>query len=124
MANPNILNASSVVGKTTTANLTTTTHTLLLENTASSNKIFKINTLYVSNIHGANIADVSVILYASANIAGAQTEFAKDIPVPVDSSLVVIDKNTLVYLEEDKSIGVRASAANNLKVICSYEEIS
>jgi len=38
--------------------------------------------------------------------------------------LIVIDKSSGIYLEEDKSIGATASAANDLKVICSYEEIS
>jgi hypothetical protein len=44
--------------------------------------------------------------------------------VPADASLVVIDKTTSIYLEEDKSIGATASASNDLKVVCSYEEIS
>jgi hypothetical protein len=44
--------------------------------------------------------------------------------VPADSSLVVIDKTSGIYLEEDKSIGATAGSSNDLKVICSYEEIS
>jgi len=36
----------------------------------------------------------------------------------------LIDKNTSLYLEEDRSIGATAGAANDLKVVVSYEEIS
>jgi hypothetical protein len=36
----------------------------------------------------------------------------------------VIDKSTSIYLEEDRSIGATASVANDLKVVCSFEEIS
>jgi hypothetical protein len=46
------------------------------------------------------------------------------VSVPADASLVVIDKNTSIYLEEDRSLGATAGAANDLKVIVSYEEIS
>jgi len=38
--------------------------------------------------------------------------------------LIALDKSTSVYLEEDKSIGVIASVANDIVVVCSYEEIS
>jgi len=36
----------------------------------------------------------------------------------------VIDKNTSLYLEEDRSIGATAGVANDLKIVVSYEEIS
>ena len=49
---------------------------------------------------------------------------AKTISVPADASLVVLDKASAIYLEEDKSIGATAGAADDLVVICSWEEIS
>jgi len=57
-------------------------------------------------------------------IGGTATQIVSTVSVPADSSLVVIDKASSIYLEEDKSIGATASAANDLKVVCSYEEIS
>ena len=44
--------------------------------------------------------------------------------VPADASLVVIVKNMGLYLEEDTSIGVTASAANDLACTITYEELS
>jgi hypothetical protein len=44
--------------------------------------------------------------------------------VPADASLVVIDKTTSFYLLEDQSIGATASAANDLVVTVSWEEIN
>jgi hypothetical protein len=38
--------------------------------------------------------------------------------------LVVIDKNSSIYLEEDKSIGALAGGNSDLVAIISYEEIS
>ena len=124
MANPNIVNVTDIRGKTAVADLTTTNATLVVENVAASGKVFKINSLIVSNVDGANAADITVSLYSEDNIGGTATQIVATVTVPADASLVVIDKTTSIYLEEDKSIGATASAANDLKVVCSYEEIS
>lgn len=124
MANPNIITATSILGKTVVTDLTTTNATLVVENPVSSGKVLKINSLYVANVDGSNAADITVSLYSEDNIGGTATEITKTITVPGDATLVVIDKESFIYLEEDKSIGATASAANDLKIVCSYEEIS
>lgn len=124
MANPNIVNVTDIRGKTAVTNLTSTNATLVVENVAGSNKVFKINSLIVSNVDGSSAADITVSLYSEDNIGGTATQIVSTVSVPADASLVVISKDTSIYLEEDKSIGATASAANDLKVVCSYEEIS
>ena len=124
MAAPNMVNVTSIIGKTATANLTTTNATLVVENVAASGKVFKINSLIVSNVDGTNAASITISYYSEDNIGGTATQIANTVVVPADASLVVIDKSTAIYLEEDRSIGATASAANDLKVVCSYEEIS
>jgi hypothetical protein len=124
MAAPNLANLTTITGKTAVANLSTTNATLVVENTAASNKVFKINALYVSNVDGAAAAEVTVNLYSAANIGGTATQIVSTVSVPADATLVVIDRDGAIYLEEDRSIGATASAANDLKVVCSYEELS
>jgi hypothetical protein len=124
MANPNIVNVTDIRGKTAVVDLTTTNATLVVENAASSGKVFKINSLIVSNVDGTNAADITVSLYSEDNIGGTATQIVSTVAVPADASLVVIDKSTSIYLEEDRSIGATAGAASDLKVVCSYEEIS
>jgi hypothetical protein len=124
MAAPNIVNVATIIGKTAVVNLTSTSATSIVSNAASSNKVFKINSLYVSNVDGTVAADITINLYSQDNIGGTATEIVKTISVPADATLVVIDKNSSIYLEEDKSIGAIASAASDLKIVCSYEEIS
>jgi hypothetical protein len=124
MANPNIVNVTDIRGKTVVTNLTSTNATLVVENPASSNKVLKINSLYVSNVDGSAAADITISLYSEDNIGGTATQIVSTVSVPADATLVVISKDTSIYLEEDKSIGATASAANDLKVVCSYEEIS
>jgi len=121
---PNIVNVTTITGKSAVVDLTTTNATLVVENTAASNKVFKINSLVVSNVDGTNAADITIALYSEDNIGGTATEIVSTVSVPADASLIVIDKNTSIYLEEDRSIGATAGSANDLKVVVSYEEIS
>ena len=124
MTAPNIVNVTTITGKTNVVSLTTTNATLVVENAAASNKVLKINSLVVSNVDGTNAADITISLYSEDNIGGTATEIVSTVSVPADASLVVIDKGTSIYLEEDKSIGATAGSASDLKVVCSYEEIS
>jgi hypothetical protein len=124
MTAPNIVNVTTITGKSAVVDLTGTSATLVVENPAASNKVFKINSLVVSNVDGTNAADITVSFFSEDNIGGTATEIVSTVSVPADASLVVIDKNTSLYLEEDRSIGATAGSANDLKVIVSYEEIS
>ena len=124
MAAPNIVNVTTITGKSAVVDLTTTSATAVVSNAAASGKVFKINSLVVSNVDGTNAADITVSFFSAAAIGGTATEIVSTVSVPSDASLVVIDKNTSIYLEEDRSLGATAGAANDLKVIVSYEEIS
>ncbi len=124
MANPNIVNVTSIIGKSAVVDLTTTNATLVVENAAASGKVFKIESLIISNVDGTNAADITISLYSEDNIGGTATQIVSTVSVPADASLVVIDRNTSIYLEEDKSIGATAGSASDLKVLVSYEEIS
>jgi hypothetical protein len=124
MAAPNIVNVATITGKTAVVDLTSTSATSVVSNAASSGKVFKINSLIVANVDGTANADITINLYSAAALGGTATQICSTIAVPADSSLVVIDKTSGIYLEEDKSIGATAGSSNDLKVICSYEEIS
>jgi hypothetical protein len=124
MSAPNIVNVTTITGKSAVVDLTGTSATLVVENPAASDKVFKINSLVVSNVDGTNAADITISLFSEDDIGGTATEIVSTVSVPADASLVVIDKNTSIYLEEDRSIGATAGSANDLKVIVSYEEIS
>lgn len=119
MANP-----TTITGKTTYVALTTTNATSVLSNAAASGKVLKVNSLIVSNVDGTNAANVTVSVYSAAALGGTPYKICHTVAVPADASLVVIDKQSQIYLEEDKSIGATASAASDLEIVCSYEEIA
>ena len=119
MAAPNLVNVTSILGKTMGANLGTTVTSDVL--TCPSNKVLKINSIIVSNIDGTNSANVSVYFYDDS--ATARYSIATTVAVPADSTLVVIGKDSPIYLEESDQIEAGASATNDLAMIISYEEL-
>ena len=124
MAAPNIVGVTTIVGITTFLSLSTTNATVLLSNAASSGKVFKVNSIIVANVDGTNSADITVKLHNAAAGAGTSFALASTVAVTADSSLVTLDKASSIYLEENRSITVTASAASDLDVVCSFEEIS
>jgi hypothetical protein len=120
MAAPNIVNVTSIVGKTNAMSVTTGTDPIVL-NPASSGKVFRINSLIISNIDGANTADITADVYKGQTTS---YKLASTVTVPADASLVIITRDNLIYLEENDSIRLTASANGDLQAVCSFEEIS
>ncbi len=123
MAAPNIVGISTIIGITTMRSLGDTSATTLVSNPAGSNYVYKLNTIIVANDDGSSSADITVALHDQDDGGGTGFKLASTVAVAADSTLVVIDKASSIYLEEDRSIVVTASAGNDLDVFCSYETI-
>lgn len=117
MAAPNIVNVATITGKTAVQAVGTSA-TAIVTNSSGSNKVLKVNALYVSNVDGTNSADITVDLFRSS----VAYRIAFTVVVPADAVLDVLSK--AIYLEEGDSLRLTASAANDLEAVCSYEEIS
>lgn len=127
MAAPNVVNVATITAKSVAVDLSSTGNTLVLSNAESSGKVFKLNQLIVVNDDGTNSANITVTFVSKDAVGdgGAVSyNLAKTVAVPAGGMLVVIDKSTAMYIEEDRSIYAQASAASDLDVIASYEEIS
>lgn len=126
MANPNLITTATVKGKTFVTNLNTTGSTLILSNSINSSKVFKIETIMVANRDSTNSVLITANYYNSASITKAQTSgsIAYTVSVPAKSTLMLIDKASSFYLEENKSIGAIAGTAAKLTVFCSYQDVS
>ena len=121
MTAPNLIALNNINGRTTATNITTTTVVTLLSNAASSNHVYKINTLNVANT-SSSAAVVTVSWYTGANAGGNAFAFVGSVTVPSNSTLNVLDKGTQYYLEENTSIGVVAGTAYALIASASYED--
>ena len=119
MAAPNIVNVTSIYGRTRGQDLTTTTTAGIL--TCASNKVLKVNSIIVANIDGTNAADATISFFD--NDQSGTFLLASTVSVPADSTLVVIGKDSPIYLEESDELRGGASANGDLDVVISYEEL-
>jgi hypothetical protein len=118
MAAPNIVNVSTITGKTA-VQAVSTTPTDIITNSGSSGTVVKVNTLSIANINGSSSANITISVYRSS----VEHKIAHVIPVPPAATLISIDKTSGIYLEEGDSLRLTASANSYLSAVCSYEII-
>lgn len=118
MTAPNLLNITSVLGKTLAYNITTVANTMVL-NTVDSSTSVRINSLFVANI-GSQVATFTVSFVRSS----VSTKIAQSVSCDPGSSIVVIGKDTSIYLEEGDSLTVQGSANGVLNAVISYDVIT
>ena len=131
MANPNIVNVTTIYGTTTYYVPTVTTSVVLLANAASSSKVFKINQIVIANTT-ASAANATVVIYNNATVTtqgsapsgGTAFPVISTVSVPANASLIAVDKTTAIYLMEGTSIAITSGTANSLTFSISYEDIS
>ena len=117
MAAPNIINATTINGKTAGLAVTASA-TAIVSNASGSGKALKLNALYCSNVAASN-GWVTVDVYKGAATA---YRIAYQITVPTNATLDVLSQP--VYLEENDSIRLTANATSTIEAVCSYEDIS
>jgi len=124
MTAPNIVSVATITGKTDVQSLASASATSVLSNAAGSNNVLKINSIILSNIDGSSAVTGTVSINSAAAGAGTNVHIVQDATVSTGSSLVVIDKSVSFYLEEDRSIVVTPSGADDVAVTISYEIIT
>lgn len=130
MANPNIVNVTTIYGVTTYYTPTGTTAVVLLPNAASSGKVYKINQIVCSNVSGG-AANATVSIYTNGAVAqgsapagGTAYPIISAVSVPANASLIAVDKTTAIYLQEGTSIAITSGTASAITYSISYEDIS
>ena len=125
MAQPNIVNVTTIIGNTSLQALTSNANFTLVNNPANSNAVYKVNTIIVANRDSTNAITINVSAYSGANITGSVFPIGI-IAIPTNSTLTLLDKTTAIYLQENQSIGANCTSAvaNNLSIITSWEQIS
>lgn len=124
MANPNLNAVTYVYCANTQVSLVTTTETQVISNAAGSNKVLLVDSILVSNVDGANAADITVTRYTAATNVGTPFRIARTITVPANASIIVVGSENKLNITEAESIYVSASAANRLHVDANWKELS
>jgi len=124
MANPNIINVTTLTGNTTYLTPANTTANTLLSNAASSGLVFKINQIVCANVNGSSAVNATVAINSLAAGAGTNYPIISTISVPASASVIAVDKTTAVYLMENSSIVVTSGTASGITYTISYESIA
>ena len=131
MANPNIVNVTSILGTTTYYTPSGTSAVVLLPNAAASGLVFKINQIVCANVNGASAVNATVAIYSNGAVAqgsapsgGTAYPVISTIAVPASASVIAVDKTTAIYLMEGTSITVTSGTASGITYTISYESIA
>lgn len=122
MSNPNIY-STTVVNLVTLGGALTNSEVALLSNAASSGHVYKIISLYVSNVAASANITVTASWNSAASLGGTDYHLCKATPIVNASSLVIIDETSPVVLNENSSLGVLASANSSAEYVLIYQDI-
>jgi len=134
MANPNIVNVTSIYGNTayvipsTTAATTSWTYngtTTLTGLTPAAGTVNRVTEIVVSNTtSSAASATVAIGNNATFGSATVVAYMAYQISVPANASLIVTDKTTSFYVTENQSVGVTSGTSSALTYMATFEAIT
>jgi hypothetical protein len=123
MAAPNIVNVTTITGKTALVKLSNNTATQVLANGASSGKVLKLSGVLAANTEGT-ATNVAFDLY----ITRSATDYylAKAITIPALAAYEAFLKDsTPIYLEEGDTLYAKSgNSSGYIDVMVAYEEIS
>jgi hypothetical protein len=123
MANPNIVNVTSIYGNTSYLIPSTTSATTWTALTPAVGTVNKIDNIVASNVTASN-ATVTVSINSAVSGGGTAYRLIYQLPVPINAAVVVVDKSTAFYLGEAQSIVVTVGTASAIELTASYEAIT
>ena len=123
MANPNIVNVTSILGNTSyfiPANTSANAWTALTPAVGTVNR--------VTSIVASNVTASAVVVTVSVNSAtgggGTAYRVAYQISVPSGASLIIVDKTTSLYIGESQSVVATVGTASAIEFTAAYEAIT
>jgi hypothetical protein len=123
MANPNIVNVTSIYGSTSYLIPSTTAATTWTALTPATGTVNKIDNIVASNVTSSAV-NVTVSVNSATAGAGTAYRIAYQISVPPNASLIIADKTTAFYVGEAQSVVVTVGTANAIEMTASLEAIT
>jgi hypothetical protein len=123
MAAPNIVNVANLFGETEQYT-PTTSESSATSNSSGSGKVYRINSIRVSNVNGSSGASGNITIKHRTDVSGSPSSvhIADEIVVDAQASFEAVSAS--FYLKEDQDIRLQASANSTFEVLISYEDIS
>ncbi|CAB5238314.1 hypothetical protein UFOVP162_32 [uncultured Caudovirales phage] len=123
MANPNIVNVTAIYGNTAYLIPTGTSATTWTGLTPATGTTNKVGSIVATNVT-ATAATITVSINSATGGGGTAYRLAYQTSVPGNSSLMVVDKSTSIYVGEAQSIVVTSGTSSAIEMVATYEAIS
>jgi hypothetical protein len=133
MANPNIVNVTSIYGNTAYVIPSNTSVSVAWTNngtssltglTPAANTVNRVTSIVVSNVT-SSAANTTVAISNNATYAsGTPYYIAYQVSVPPNASVIVTDKTTSFYVTENQSVGVISGTGSALNYTATFEAIT
>lgn len=133
MANPNIVNVTSIYGNSayvipsnTSVSVAWTYNgsTSLTGLTPSAGTVNRVTSIVVSNVTSSAATATVAISNNATYASGTPYYIAYQISVPPNASVIVTDKTTSFYVTENQSVGVISGTGSALNYTATFEAIT
>lgn len=133
MANPNIVNVTSIYGNSayvipsnTSVSVAWTYNgsTSLTGLTPSANTVNRVTSIVVANVTSSAATATVAISNNATYASGTPYYIAYQVSVPPNSSVIVTDKTTSFYVTENQSVGVISGTGSALNYTATFEAIT
>jgi len=123
MATPNIVGVSDIRASTTYLKPTDLNSTAWTALQPDPGKVNRVNFISAANVTNAT-AVVSVAVNSATAGGGTAYRLAYQISVPPNSTLIITDKTTSLYVTDTQSVTVAVGTASSIELVASYETIT
>jgi len=123
MANPNIVNVTSIYGNSSYLVPSGTSATTWTNLTPAVGTVNKIDYIMAANVTGT-AATITVSINSATGGGGTAYRIAYQIQVPANTTLIISDKSTAIYIGETQSIVVTSGTSSAIEMTASYEAIT
>ena len=123
MANPNVLNISSLYASTVYLIPTGTSATTWTGLTPSSGSITKVDTIMVTNVTGT-AATITLSINSATGGGGTAYRIAYQMPIPGNTTMTIVDKSNPIYVGESQSIVATSGTSNSIELVASIEVLT
>jgi len=125
MSEPNVRSPSTIRLRAACVSLATatgTTATMLLQNPADSNAVYKVSAVTLANkTSGAVNATLQLYTATSSTVAFS---LVQTVSVPGNATLLTIGRDNSTYLPEGHTLRGFANSTASIDCVVAYEEIS
>jgi hypothetical protein len=133
MANPNIVNVTSIYGNSAYVIPSTTSVSVAWTNngtstltglTPAANTVNRVTSIVVANVTSSAATTTVAISNNPTYASGTAYYIAYQVSVPPNSSVIVTDKTSSFYVTENQSVGVISGTSSALHYTATFEAIT